>query len=774
MNSHQKMKTSSFIFTKISKTALYLAFFLTPLFFLPFTQNVLNSPKQILLLGLVLLSSITWLISQVGQKKIILRGNKLFSFVLLLVLGFFSISTFLSVWPSASFWGWPLGITDSFVTIFSFLLLVFLSVNVFTKEKEIFFAIFLLLTSGVLTGVFLIFQLYGIFILPFDFSKIISFNTLGSVYQAGIFFAVLLPISLVLAFRIKKPIFYGIFSILLALVILIDFGSAWLVLLFGILTLTILGLSDPQGKIKGSWAGVLMGLLVLSFFFLLFPLRFTGFPELPIQVSPGIVSEGRILTKVYQQGIKNALFGSGPGTFIFDYSKHRSPLLNQTIFWGTRFSSGSSEFLDWFITKGALAGFSLLFLLGLAIYFGIKHLTEANDYRGMKIGFLSSAVALFGAGFLSPFSFTLWFIFWVVIAGLLFYNSREIKINLVPYFRRTVFSGIFLAIIIFGLFLLFFQTQKYLGEVYYTQGIKFVQKEHIDQGIKAIQKATLLNPKTDVYWQNLAQLYLAKANLIAQDQELSAERKWQLVQENISNGVKSLNQAITLAPFNVANWNVRGFFYRSLIGIENAGEIALESYRRASELEPASPFPYGEMGRVYILMAQNFRKEKMIAKEKEFLDLAVENLQKAINLKSDYAPAHYLMAVAYDQQGRGEEAIAKLEDLQKAFPQDIGISFQLGMLYWRKERIEQAQGEFEKVVKLNPNYSNALYMLGLVYDKKGEKEKAIKQFEKVLELNPKNQEVEKILENLKKGLSALEGITPSQPPIGSTPPEIQR
>ena len=65
-------------------------------------------------------------------------------------------------------------------------------------------------------------------------------------------------------------------------------------------------------------------------------------------------------------------------------------------------------------------------------------------------------------------------------------------------------------------------------------------------------------------------------------------------------------------------------------------------------------------------------------------------------------------------------------------------------------------------------------MLGLVYDKKGEKEKAIKQFEKVLELNPKNQEVEQILENLKKGLSALEGIIPSQPPIGSTPPEIQK
>jgi len=219
---------------------------------------------------------------------------------------------------------------------------------------------------------------------------------------------------------------------------------------------------------------------------------------------------------------------------------------------------------------------------------------------------------------------------------------------------------------------------------------------------------------------------------------------------------------------------VRGFFYRNLIGIEGAGDLSLLSYQKATQLEPTSPFAFGERGRVYILIAQELSQKGQDQLRRENLDLAVKNLKAAIELKSDYAPAHYLLAVVYDQQGKEDEAISRLEETKKIAPQDTGISFQLGMLYWRKEEWDKAQKEFEATMELNPNYSNARYMLGLVYDKKGEKNKAKEQFEKVVQLNPENQEVKKILENLNKGLPALEGIIPAQPPIGEIPPEIQK
>ena len=762
------------IFTWVSKIPLYLAIFLIPLFFLPFTQDILDYPKQILFLFLVFLSLIGWLGKQFIQGKIILKENKSLYLILLLILLFYSFSTIFSLWPAASFWGWPLGIADSLLAFFSFLLFGFLFINTFQSGKEVRLAVSLLLISGVMAGLFTLLQLYGVFILPFDFSQTSLFNSLGSVYQAAIFLAILLPISLVLAFQIKKPIFWFTFSILLGLIILIDFQAAWIVLLLGILTLIIFGLISPPGKIKSGLTIALMALLILSIFFLFFPLRFAGFPALPLQASPGFISHLEILRGVYGEGIKNILLGSGPGTFIFEYSQHRSPLLNLTLFWGTRFSSGHSEFLDWFITNGLLGGIALLLFLVFLIYFSLKRLIKIENPLGIRLGLLASAIAFIGAGFLSPFNFTLWFLGWVIIGGLLFYQVKERKIELDSQFRRTVFSALILVIIILSSVLLLFQGQKYLAEVNYIQGIEFSQKGNIDQAINSTQRATLLNPSADIYWRDLAQLYLAKANLIAQDQKLPAEERRQLIQENITNGIQALNQAITLAPFNVANWNVRGFFYRALIGVAGAGEIALESYRRAAELEPASPFPYGEIGRVYILMAQDFRERQMLDREKEALSLAIENLEKAIELKPDYTPAHYLIAIAYDQQGRAEEAIARLEELRNILPGDIGISFQLGMLYWRKEKLNLAQEEFEGIVELHPDHSNARYMLGLVYDKKGEREKAIEQFERVAQLNPENQEIVKILENLKKGLPALEGIILPQAIMEGVPPEIQR
>lgn len=762
-----------FSLDKLSKMFLYLAIFLIPLFFLPFAQNVLEYPKQILLLCLVFLSGICWLAKQQIQGKIIIRENKLLYLGLLFIFAFFSLSTIFSLWPGASFWGGPLSNVDNFVTLLSFLLLAFLFANTFQAEKEIFFALLLLLVSGVAAGLFILFQLYGIFILPFDFTKISSFNTLGSVSQAAIFLALLLPLSLVLAFRTRKPIFWLISFILTGLVILIDFNPAWIALLFGILVLAIFGFAGPKEKISARQAGFLMGVLVLAIFFLSFPLRFAGFPVLPLHVSPGVVSGVEILRGVYGEGTQSILLGTGPGTFIFNYSKYRSPLLNLTLFWGTRFSSGNSEFLDWFITKGVLGGMSLLFFLGLIIYFGIKGLIKTGSAFDIRLGFLASAVGLIGVGFLSPFNFSLWFVFWLIVGGLLFYNSKQREIVLGSQFRRVVFSAAILTITILAMSLLLFQGQKYLAEHNYSKGIKFVQEDNIDQAIYFIQRATLLNSSIDIYWQDLAQLHLVRANLIAQDQELAAEQGRQLVQENIASGIQSLNQAIGIAPFNVANWNVRGFFYRNLIGIPGSGEIALESYRRAKELEPASPFHYGETGRIYILMAQDFRGREMPDDEKRALSSAIRNLERSIELKPDYAPAHYLLAVAYDQKGEEEEAIARLEEIRRIAPQDIGASFQLGMLFWRKEKLDQAQKEFEEIIKLNPDYSNARYMLGLVYDKKGEKDKAKAEFEKVAQLNPENQEVVKILENLNKGLPALEGIILSQPPIGERPPEIQ-
>ena len=109
-------------------------------------------------------------------------------------------------------------------------------------------------------------------------------------------------------------------------------------------------------------------------------------------------------------------------------------------------------------------------------------------------------------------------------------------------------------------------------------------------------------------------------------------------------------------------------------------------------------------------------------------------------------------------------------EVRDSNPNDVGVGYQLGLLYYFDDQINSAQREFERVLLLNSNYSNARYFLGLVYDKKGEKQQAIEQFRKVLELNPENVEVGKIIENLEAGAPALQGL---QDPQDSTETPVQ-
>lgn len=323
----------------------------------------------------------------------------------------------------------------------------------------------------------------------------------------------------------------------------------------------------------------------------------------------------------------------------------------------------------------------------------------------------------------------------------------------------------FLLVLILGLILLFLGAQKYAAEVQYVRGVNASQVGDIDKAIAKISSASVMNGSIDLYWRDLAQLYVQKANQVITDPSLSTEEQQVQASLVVRNAVNAAQQAIAIAPHNVANYNVQGFVYKSILGVPGAEGFATTSYERAIELEPASPFGWTELGRVNILYAQQTGNQ-------EALQAALESLEKAVELKDDYAPAHYLIAVAYGQQGNTKQAIEQLEQTKIIAPSDVGLAFQLGTIYWQTNKVEKARLEFERARLINPNHSNSRYMLGLVYDKLGEVERARREFAKVSEINPDNEEVRQILRNLRQGKSALFGIVPSEPPIEETPPEI--
>ncbi len=751
------------ILDKVSKASIYLLVFLLPLFFLPWTTNVLDFNKQALLIFLVFVSLGCWLLKSLTQGKISLNRN-IFNLPVIIYLLILGLASLFSAYKYGSFWGLPLSISSCFLTIFAFVLLYFLIINVFvpsesiknkksngTGEQGIFGLLIVLIISGFLATLFGVCQIFG---------KIpLSHNTIGTANSLAVFIVCLLPLVLSILFTSKRLIKFlmAIIGLLmLGLMFLVNFWVAWILLLIGSAALLIFGIAKKD-IFSGAKINLLIVLLILGLFFGIFRIQIPFLQDIPLEVAPSQSASFNIARDTLKSDMPGSLmFGSGPGTFVYDYSQFKSETINQTAFWGVRFGSGSSDILDKLASTGILGLLSFLGILGIFAWLALKSLVrKKQDVLGL--GIFSAWLTVVAGIMLYPSNISLGFLFWIFTAIFIALHSREIKTwEIKPSsFASIGISFLFLFILISGTGILILTGQRYAAEIRYRQGIEAFQKgNNLIAANNLFKAVSFINGKQDNYWRDIAQIKLFRISEELQKPDVSTE----IITPLVSDAINAAKRATDVAPNNVANWTIRGFVYRQITGlVEGVDEWAITSYEKAIILEPTNPYIYTELGRVYL--------------ERDDVEKAREQFQKALELKSDYAPAHFQIAAIYIKQGKQDEAIEKMKTATASARLDTGLMFQLGVLYYQEEMFDEAKTEFEKAVSLQENYSNARYFLGLVYDKQGNKTGAIAQFEKIRELNPYNEEVKKILANLKGGKKALKGIEKEVAPIEKKPEE---
>ena len=119
------------------------------------------------------------------------------------------------------------------------------------------------------------------------------------------------------------------------------------------------------------------------------------------------------------------------------------------------------------------------------------------------------------------------------------------------------------------------------------------------------------------------------------------------------------------------------------------------------------------------------------------INLAIENFQRAVNLKPDYAEAHYNLGVVLQKNGEDEEAYKSYEKaiaIKQAYPQAHN---NIGMINLKKRNLNEAVKSFEWAVAYNPNYVEAHNNLGATFQELMQFQKAMYQYEKALSINPK-------------------------------------
>ncbi len=766
---------------KVSKTSIYVLVFLLPILFLPWTANVLDFNKQALLIFLVFISVFAWMLKALISGRLSFNLSLVHIPIALLFLVYIASNIF-SLSRYGSFWGWPQVTSESTLTILGLTLLYFLIVNIF-KVKEVFYLVVSLVASSFLVMLYGFLQVLGKFILPIGFTKATSFNTIGGVNSLAVFAAIIFPliITFLVTAKDKKLRVFSIISALLAaaLLLIINFQIAWWIVIIGAALIIALA-SQKRDVFDSRWLILPMFFLAIALLFTFFKFQIPGAPDRSIDV---YLTNKASLNVAFQSLKQNPLIGSGPGSFSYIFSKFKDIGFNQSIFWNLNFDWASSKALTLLATLGILGGLAFLALVLFLIYHGIRFFfsktvqeLEGEEFSvilgiGLFASFLTATVGFF----LYHSNLSLDFVYFLLIACFVsLFSPFKKEIILKPSSLTTLgITFAFTLIFIFGLGIMILEGQRYVSAMSYLEGIKSWQEkssaetleqlqEKTNETLVNIKKAIDMSPKVDLYWREISQVYIQSINEITARTDLSQPETFQLVQGYISSAVNAVRWATDVNSNNVANWSVRGDIYQSLIGlVGGTKDWAVDAYKKASELEPTNPIFPTQAGisiLVHVSQEDSEEKDKLLEEAKEFFE-------KAIELKSDYAAAHFQLAIVYQLQGKEQEMIQQLEKTKSIAPNDVGLAFQLGMLYYQLEDFERAKVELERAVLLNNDYANALYFLGLIYDELGDKENAIVVFEKILSNNPNNGLVAAILKNLKAGKRALDGIVEQEPPI---------
>ncbi len=302
------------------------------------------------------------------------------------------------------------------------------------------------------------------------------------------------------------------------------------------------------------------------------------------------------------------------------------------------------------------------------------------------------------------------------------------------------------------------------------RGVRAFTEGKIDEAAALLERAAGIEPSNWRTLRLLVQLRMEKISRIIQEAAGGADVR-QEFQSAVSSAIQDSQRMTQAYPHDPTLWRMQGALYEMVIPfIQGSERFATAAYQQATEREPSNPAAYAEWGRAGLVFTDRIAAlaGQAQGKDREDLEKArTDNLQqitaifqRAIQAKPDYAPAHFLLAQTQIRLGNIDSAIQSVENAKLAAPFDIGVAFQLGLIYYQKNNLDRAQLEFERAATLNENYSNARYFLGLIYDRKGDKPKALAEFERIAALNPDNQEVRRVVANLKAGKSALEGIVP--------------
>jgi tetratricopeptide (TPR) repeat protein len=663
----------------VSLVLIALSLLTLPLFFLTNTTDIFVFPKQLLLTLVTALLLILWGIKMVAEKKITVRSNPfnlpVFLFgVITLVSSILSPNMFDSLLQS--------------VPVLFVLFLFFIMVNTINNRNYFNIALSALALGGVLSALLSILYYLKIYVLPIPAIQNQYFNPFGSPIQQIAYFLPILVLSSIYVIRkYRKAEFKEITSDYSSMILVVSS----IVLIIGILMTLFKTFTLPQKPI-------------------VLPMM-TGF-----QVALASIAQntGRMILSL--------LFGSGYGTFLSDFTRFKSPVFNlQQNLWNLDFSFSSSYFFELLATTGLLGALSFIFI--------IIRVVKTRLYPVSPL-FVAMIVS-FILAFLIPYSFTLVFLLFVLLAFHASYLYLEddkrvfnISISLIALrdglfnvseeghqeraSRRTnavILPVLALLVIIAATgFVAFYSVRYVMADTKFATSLQQASlnngQQTYDLQREAIDPTSLTSfPYKSDYYRVFSQVNLALANSVINNLPKGSSPSAQTQQTVVGLMQQSINSAriaASISPLTYTNWENLGGIYRSLIGVgQNAEQFAIASLTQAIALDPADPRLYIERGGIYYQLAQLAQQQNNTQLEGQLLDQAQSDFQLATQYKADYANAYYNLGHTLEMKGDYQNALLQYQIVQQLVKDNKQSSEQI------KKEIQAVQAKAS-----NPNSTN--------------------------------------------------------------------
>ena len=762
---------------------MYTLVFLLPVFVLPITLEPLEFNKQTLLLLLTCVAALCWLASMVIEKRLRFKRGWMNALPLIWLAAFLLPSIY-SIAPYTSWVGTHGQQYTSALTAGAVAVLMYLLANTSTTRAHHRRMHSTLTLSGVAVALTSTFLLLGVSVFG-GVSESLAFNSVGTFSSVIIFLIVLTSFLLAswLAHKegdsllsdgtwgvVEKVLITFLTLDTFFLLLMVDTGLLWIIWLSAMLfpvAFVFFRAKDFPDQRRLLFPLILAALALPFWLMLGSPINKT----LPIEVTPDTESSLVIAQQTLQD--HSSSYGSGPGTYALDYARFHDGRINETDFWNTRFDRASSHALTILPTLGTLGTTTLLFFLVVLLVRALHQTLAKKDREDWLESFVHLtpwAVLVFSA-FLYPWNMTL-MTFFGVFSGLLLSQilPRSTKRSFAGSPGLALLASALLVLLSLGFLVgIFVTTQRYAAQSAFAQAVEVDRSGgELQEMVTALDRATSLNRFDDTYYRNLAEVLLLRV-----DEELEGvsgvdtltEQSTQYIQSLVAASVNAAARATDLSEQNALNWLVRGSVYQELIPLmSNASEFAIQSFTRVTELEPRNPSHWTELGIVYLAVAEHVEPlkaaedsqtaEQAAAAHATFLASAEQAFMRSIELKSNYAPAHFQLGLTYQRQGRIDDAIGKIESVAAYNQLDVGVLFQLGLLYLQRGEegdLERAGASLERCIQLAPSYANAYWFLATVYETKGDLSRAVQAVEAVLALEPENRLVQTRLERLVTG-----------------------